>query len=138
MKLTHDYANFYETFKEYDHYGSTIELTKDSIPDGARMTISPRDDDHISVHIGRVYPFNEAVKAARKDMQTYSQLRSDADPTVKFYIADWTPEKLAETQARLAERTAKHRELTREYHEATKVYNAALETQRLEITGEVG
>jgi hypothetical protein len=85
------------------------------------------------VEVFRIYPFNDAVRAARKDMIAYSNQRSDASPTVKFHIDGWTPEKLADMQAKLAERTAKQADLARKHREAANVFNDALEGQRLEI-----
>jgi hypothetical protein len=135
MKLEQTTKGFKEVIKAFDCYESEVMFDQDSIPKGCVLSVKACDD-HLQVCVYRFHPFNEKVVAARRDQVAYSNLRGDSFPTVKFYIKDWTPEKLAEMQAKVAQRVVKYNDLTVKYVEATKAYNAALEAQRREITGE--
>lgn len=135
MNLITESKHFKEIIKQYDIYEDTAYFTRDQIPEGCMLSVEPYNE-HILACVYRLHPFNAQVVTARHAQISYSNLRGDSAPTVKFAVDGWTPEKLAEMQGKMAERAAKYAELTRKYREATTAYNTALEAQRREITGE--
>lgn len=134
MKLELTNRGFKEIINAFKTYDGEILFDRESIPEGCKLSVVVCDD-HMAVCVYRFHPYNEKVLAARADQVTYSNLRSDVNPTVKFYVADWTPEKLAQTQVRMAERVAEYNKLTAKYKEVTEIHLAALKAQRLEILG---
>ena len=143
MKLTPDFDKraFVETINRWDHYHSYVTIQAGQIPEGAAMEIEHRgdndDDGYYGIHVYRLHPFSPELIEARLDMVRLSQKVSDFNPTVKFSIMDWTPEKLAETQAKVAYRTKLSNEYREQRRAAALKYHALLEAQEREIKGEV-
>lgn len=141
MKLTPDYnkSAFVETINRWDQYDTCVTIQAGQIPESATMEIELRGgngDGYYDIHVYRLHPFSLELIDARLDMVRLSQKVSDSNPTVKFAIMDWTPEKLAETQAKVAYRTKLSNEHRKQHKAAVLKYNTLLEAQEREIKGE--
>lgn len=135
MNLTTTSTCFREVLKEYDNYERCVTLRPGDIPEGCSVDIEGYDD-YQNVCIYRDHPFNEQVKATRAAKVAAYSSRADSYPTVKFVIDGWTPDKLAEMQAKAAQRVVDYKAATARIDTATKAYNEAFEAQLLEIKGE--
>mgnify|MGYP000986594028 CR=1 FL=1 len=138
MQLEKTNKGFRHIIKVSKQYVKELIITPDTVPSGCLLLVNAYNEtdeyeSQFKLTIYKDYPFNENVKALFKTLQGLSEVCSTANYANKFAIDSWTPEKLAEMQAKVKERQTRYNELCTEYRLAREAYNEALELQKKEI-----